>query len=504
MSDPEPSLAVHAAPWTRGERAALGLFVAIALASLGWLTHPWYEPANDASLYILGARSLLEGEGYSYLGRPFIVRPPGFSVLLTPVLGLFGTDFRALNVFVSLCGIAALAWVFARARERLGALVALALCLALWFNASFQHLCNMVLSDVPGLTALLGCLALERWAARAPHPRRELVLGLAIGLASLVRTVTVLLVPALLAARWCARRATPPAQRRSAWTEFALPALAALLVLGAWGVRDRLQAPEPPVDQNYLYSQWTTLLHVDATDPRSPYRPLAEFVERLPARGAQLLSLLGTRGLEARAGGGSLALGALFLLALAYQAWRRRTSEEFFALLAIGPLLLFQAFLERHVLPVQVFGLVALCATLLELAARFGGQRLGRALLALALAALAVLDHRPREGWELIEERHRAFAAFSAEVAPRLAPDARPASVLGWHYSVHLGRPVWSLLFGRRTRGLAGMQEAIEKYRIDTVILCDYVPFDREVLAELRPLAVSEEHVGNATILRLR
>ena len=52
---------MHAAPWSAAERrAALGLG-ALLLASLPFLVHPWYDPVNDAAMYIATARSLAAG-----------------------------------------------------------------------------------------------------------------------------------------------------------------------------------------------------------------------------------------------------------------------------------------------------------------------------------------------------------------------------------------------------------------------------------------------------------
>ena len=57
-----------------------------ALVSLPWTVHEVLPDRTDAVLYVLTAQSLLEGNGYSYLGEPFEQRPPGFPVLLTPLL----------------------------------------------------------------------------------------------------------------------------------------------------------------------------------------------------------------------------------------------------------------------------------------------------------------------------------------------------------------------------------------------------------------------------------
>jgi hypothetical protein len=59
--------------WTKTNRVAFAIFVAFVFASLGWIVHPWYDMTVDSSLYIITARSLAAGEGYTYLGEPFLL-----------------------------------------------------------------------------------------------------------------------------------------------------------------------------------------------------------------------------------------------------------------------------------------------------------------------------------------------------------------------------------------------------------------------------------------------
>src|SRR5262245_58553474 len=195
--DPDPVRARR----ERWARHAAWVLVALALAlSLPWLVHPWYDPTNDGSMYIATARSLVAGDGYSYLGEPFRIRLPGFACLIAPVLALRGTDFFALNLTVSLWGaLGVLAFHFLL-RERLGLVLAVLVPLVLWFNAGYQRLCNQVMSDVPGWTLLVGCLLLVARFERSPSAGRAALLGAAIGLATYVRAGNLLLVPALLAA----------------------------------------------------------------------------------------------------------------------------------------------------------------------------------------------------------------------------------------------------------------------------------------------------------------
>src|SRR5262245_10650790 len=98
---------------SRADRSSLLLLASALGASLPFLVHPWYAPSGDASLYIATSQALLAGEGYSYLGEPFVVRPPGFSLLLAPVLATRGLDFHALNLLVALCGLIAALLLFA-------------------------------------------------------------------------------------------------------------------------------------------------------------------------------------------------------------------------------------------------------------------------------------------------------------------------------------------------------------------------------------------------------
>ena len=92
-------------PRSRLEWLALLALTVGLLASLAWFVHPWYDPTNDGAMYILAGRSLAAGEGYSMLGEPFRIRPPGFAVMIAPILALRGTDFFALNLLVSLFGV---------------------------------------------------------------------------------------------------------------------------------------------------------------------------------------------------------------------------------------------------------------------------------------------------------------------------------------------------------------------------------------------------------------
>jgi len=188
-----------------GERIALAVLVVGVFTSLFYLVHGWYDPTNDGSMYIVTARSIAAGEGYSMLGIPFQIRPPGFAYLIAPLIAARGTDFYALNLSVSVFGAVGVLLLYFCVRPRLGWPLAWLLAVAVWTNPGYQELCNQPMSDVPGTTLLLGCFLLARWSGRKGTIWADLILGLAIGLSAYVRSVDILLVPAVLVARVCAQ-----------------------------------------------------------------------------------------------------------------------------------------------------------------------------------------------------------------------------------------------------------------------------------------------------------
>jgi hypothetical protein len=496
--------------WTSRTTATLVVLVLAACASLAVLVHPWYEAVtetNDAAMYIACAKALLAGEGYAYLGELFTIRPPGFSVLIAPVLAWRGVDFAALNAFVALFGVATVALLFAWLHPRLGTALALAVAAAVWMNPGFQRLCNTVLSDVPGAALMLGCLLLERWSARSPGWKRDAILGLAIGLAAYVRSVDVLLVPAIV----CARAAEHAAQNgRTGSLRFLrgrvlVLALTTVAVLAPWIVRNALVAPATPVDQNFLHSYSTAMWHTDGGDPASPLRPASEIVERIPKRLPQVLSMLGSRMTTSRGSAVELALGALALACLAVVLVRRREPAEWMALGTTAVLVTYFGFQDRLVLGVWLIAFPAVVECVASLTARATDPRVARLVATTLVLALAVVDASPRRGWRELEIAHEAYARVAAGFAAGLAPDARVAAPIGWHYAVFLERPVYSLFFAvRRADDVAAVERVIDKYDIDTVVLWSGVPADQAMLAYFLERYRGEPVPGGGLVFRVR
>lgn len=454
----------------RARTLACACLVVVLGVSLLGSVHPWYDPTNDGSMYIATARSLAAGEGYRYLGIPFVIRPPGFSLLIAPILAWRGTDFLVLNGFVSVLGaLGVLAFHFCL-RARLGLVLATLVPLVLWFAPGYQRLCNQVMSDVPGWSALLACLLLAARWRRSPSAGRALALGLALGLATLLRSGNLLLVPALLGA-WLLAERMPlrPWLARSA----AL-ALGAGLVLAPWGLRNRAVAAPPPADQTLLYSYSSGMWHTDMGDPDSPRISLETLLARVPVQGKKLLHTLGTGLAEGPAHPWTSALAWGLIAALGVQALRRRAAEELFALATLAVVALYFGYAGRLLLPVFAFALAALVELVRDGVARRAGARAGTAAGALLCLVWLAGEWKPRADWAEIEALHRAYVATAAQVNARLAPEARLGAWRGWHHAVFLERPVYSVEQACERAGSPAAAEAIiEKYGLDTLLLTD-------------------------------
>lgn len=470
--------------WSRVDRVAFAILLVCLGAGLATLVHPWYDRTTDGSIYLLTSRALAAGEGYTHLGQPFRLRPPGLPLLLTPFVAGDEIDFRGVNLLVASFGAAALALLFVWVRPRLGGILALAITLAIAALPGFQRLCNQPMSDAPGAALLIACVLVERWASRAPSWRREAALGVLLGLSAYVRNGMGLLVLAILACRIAGRvlgsgeRAPWPAFVRSRLAVFAL---VAWLVMLPWDVRNRLSPPELPVDQTWQHSAWTLLWHEDQTDPASPRFPVSVVVgrmlERLPAIPAELGKLELARGgpREKSVPATPLQRGfGLFLGACLIAAWiRRREPAETFLLLNALALAAFpMEILERYMLPFLAFALPEAVELVRAGLGRVLPSRIAQGLVAAALLAWAGLSFAPRSGWASIEREHTTLASLAKELARELPQDARLAAPIGWHLEVYLGRPVYSLLIACSVAGTPEAGEAvIDRYRLDTIVL---------------------------------
>ncbi len=531
----------------------MALFVAALLAGLVFLVHPWYDATNDGSVYIACARSILAGEGYAYLGEPFRVRPPGLAYLIAPLIALRGTDFHALNLLIAAFGALAAFLVYVFQRARLGWSLALLAALTLWLNQGYQRACTQVMTETPGVVLLFVSLLIERRGGGNARTRwfREVLLGLSIAAGAYVRTVNVLLVPSIAAARVLERvlaargndrsRAAGPGEagdaggdaRVLAWPRFALERLAvfssvAVLALLPWSLRNAAAAPKPPADQTFLYSYGTGMFHEDFGDPRSRRLGASEVLGRIPAQVGRIVEVLGSRmevvlplhtRMLARGdewkrprnrGPTVTATAALILCGALYGLVVRRRASDFVTWAMLAVISVYFGFDDRLLVPVWVLAFPATLEALRDVGAKLAGARAGSALAHAVCLGFLVVDCAPRADWERIERQHRAFEAIAADVEAELPRAARLAAPIGWHYAVYLDRPVWSLQMASSRALDTGrpmekdIERVIDRYGLNTVVLSPLVPYDRAYLAYFAARSLRMAESPSAVVARVR
>ncbi len=455
-------------------RRAVGWVAALLVvtaATLPWSVQTYWDAKPDAGTYLIAARALARGEGYRVMGEPFTLRPPGFSLLLAPLVAWRGIDFTALNLYVSAFGVAAVVLFFLLLRPRVGAPVAFAGALVVWLQPGFQQITNQVLADVPGLALALACLVLLRRSDRRPSTLTDAALGLAIGAACWVRTANLLLLPAVLLDRVTGRRFAD-ARRRG---ELALvlrrglvPVVVAALAYAPWALRP---AVAPSYGQEALRSYAAGLLRIDAADPDAGtvgLDDLAARVERNLQRYASAIDVDPRDGRPTPLAWAVLGLGLVGWLVVLV---RRREAPEWLAGLTFATLLVYFAVQPRLALVPAVLVLGATAETLRRALGRVLPGRGADALLvaALALVAWATFAHdfmRPssREKYAEMLAVARLLAASSSADEPLGADNATAFALL-------LDRPVYGLQPLCNRRGIDAAREAIARWRLERIVV---------------------------------
>jgi 4-amino-4-deoxy-L-arabinose transferase-like glycosyltransferase len=175
-----------------------------ALACLGLALRLLYgfsldEPSGDAAFYHEVANRLADGRGFTnpYLDTPTAAHPPLFPALLSVVSLLGGTSRDAHQAAGCAIGAVTVVLVGLAGRRLAGPGTGLA---AAGLAAVYPPLIandSLLLSESAYGAAVALVILAALWTREAPSPLRALLLGAAIGLATLGRAEALLMLPAL-------------------------------------------------------------------------------------------------------------------------------------------------------------------------------------------------------------------------------------------------------------------------------------------------------------------
>jgi 4-amino-4-deoxy-L-arabinose transferase-like glycosyltransferase len=175
MADTESTLSLHITP---PRSLWLPILVGVFCRLLYLLLAPQREPLSDDAFYWATAQSLAAGEGYVYQGEPSTLWMPGFSLLLTPIVWLFGPSLFVARLFLLSLSVVTIP-VLARLSARLfGEETERPVAFAAALFPSFWLYGTALLSETPSILFVSLCLLLAVKANEGFSWKTALALGL--------------------------------------------------------------------------------------------------------------------------------------------------------------------------------------------------------------------------------------------------------------------------------------------------------------------------------------
>ena len=412
--------------------------VAAASALYACVVVPHWQPTWDSATYITLAKSLVSGDGYTYMGYDHTKYPPGFPLMLAPIVGVFGNSFLVMRCLVASCAVASIGVRYVLQRRAAGPWIAASAAAMTAASYALLFEATRILSDVPYmLVSLVALLAIER--LRAEGSRRLLVVATCLCVAAyLVRIVGFALALAAALSLLCDAPRRP--LRRSARDAGILLGCAGLVV-AAWMGRNALARHQLPPTLREALSYERELVTSNASDPHSPAVGVQALRARLATNGryyADMAARLLTSKRSARK-----------ILALAVVAgWvvislRRRTCVEWYFAGYVAIYLIWPAHQgERFFVPalpmIYYYALravsyaVGAATRLYEPFARAGG--VPSTACAVAMALIFVVSSRgelaQRVGIERREPYHQGVMAEYIDALKWLGENTDPDAVL--------------------------------------------------------------------------
>jgi 4-amino-4-deoxy-L-arabinose transferase-like glycosyltransferase len=319
------------------------LVVLIACVEVQW------RPEWDSAIYLLTARSLARGTGYTYLGQPFILRPPGFSYALSFLSQEDGRfDFAELNFLMMVTVVVSVILVYLTLRRTEGSSRALAAVLLMGTSPLFVARFNWIQSDVPFLALLFASIFLFDLAARSSRwcVPACLVASLFLTAAIYFRSAGMILLPGAVLLVFL--------RQRSGYRLVALaPALIVPILVAPWLLHSRSAAmtAQRPSEQLLLFDYTTATFRVDPGDPDSDTISTSQLLQRIRTNGGHLVADLAAYVLGVRSGWAHMLVVALLAVGLVAGLVRSPTLLEWHALTYAVLLLTYFSYDARLVLP---------------------------------------------------------------------------------------------------------------------------------------------------------
>jgi hypothetical protein len=147
----------HAGLSVRYLRYSPLLFIALGIFYISSFSGNW-KPEWDSAYYLIIARSILDGNGFSYLGYPCLKIPFGFPVLIAPVLWLSRSGYLIMNGFMLLFTGLALLMIYLCLRRLFQAYYAALLTFCTGWCSLMLTYSGYIMIDIPYVAFSFGAL----------------------------------------------------------------------------------------------------------------------------------------------------------------------------------------------------------------------------------------------------------------------------------------------------------------------------------------------------------
>lgn len=166
----------------------------LAAALSIWMLDDWCRLMPDSFKYLLAARAIHETGGFPAERQ---IAPPGFPLMLAPIMGISDAPFLAIRIFLTVCFVAAVGIAGLLLRIEIGTKPALAAAILTATSGLMLTQSSTLLSETPYLPFALGSLLLAaRWRRDGcPSAWQAALGGLLAVSATLIRSMGIVIAP---------------------------------------------------------------------------------------------------------------------------------------------------------------------------------------------------------------------------------------------------------------------------------------------------------------------
>lgn len=168
------------------------VFLSIGILYICSLSGNW-KPEWDSAYYLMIAKSLIAGDGFSYLGYPCLKIPFGFPVLIAPVLWLCKYSFFWLNVYMLVFAFCAFTAVFLYCYRQFSLLYAALVTILTGWSCLVLTYSSYIMIDIPYLASSFLALYFMRLYTQRPGLRYGLLTTVFVLISFFLRTIGIAL-----------------------------------------------------------------------------------------------------------------------------------------------------------------------------------------------------------------------------------------------------------------------------------------------------------------------